>query len=631
MPLINSRIIDSFGTNIIYTYIKYSLILFIVKCLVDFFTSVLKKRNQVNTNAKLKVMILTNWACLRDSHRMSVESGKIINLIENDCDIVANIATNSLSDMISIIVNLILSIIIVSRIHYLFLPIILFFSVVEIMQIQKKIYKWQASYESQHTESVADINSWVLGMHDRYEYLCVFKLKDWAINNILGKIYKNYKIRTKQNTLSALSGRISYLPKWLCESVIYIIGGWLVINGDITLGLLFASHSYASRFLDAFRDASEFIKNTFINMNAYERVSSFLDYNLIAKKLGIVQPVGTIKTNNELVVKNVDFQYSTSKKIFENLNFTLPLKGIVLLQGDNGSGKSTLIKLIMGLEIPSKGDILVNNINTKDFTFEFIHRNFSCAFQEGVLFNDTLYNNISAFNPVQEETIKGLVRKIFPDYDRDFNDLINAFGDGVSGGQAKRILLSRALYKKANILILDEVDTGIDSSGYSNMISILKSMSKNCLVLIVSHQKSDVQDIFWDYKLHINNNTVNLIDTKEEYISLLTRTSHLLKRNGKTQTVEFTTRGISMLPLINPGDIVGIEIGDIELEVGDIVLFRIMKTIFLHRIIMINRESFICKGDNNCFTESIDREDIIGKVLYIKKTNPNHPFGPPEN
>jgi len=281
---------------------------------------------------------------------MSVESGKIINLIENDCDIVANIATNSLSDMISIIVNLILSIIIVSRIHYLFLPIILFFSVVEIMQIQKKIYKWQASYESQHTESVADINSWVLGMHDRYEYLCVFKLKDWAINNILGKIYKNYKIRTKQNTLSALSGRISYLPKWLCESVIYIIGGWLVINGDITLGLLFASHSYASRFLDAFRDASEFIKNTFINMNAYERVSSFLDYNLIAKKLGIVQPVGTIKTNNELVVKNVDFQYSTSKKIFENLNFTLPLKGIVLLQGDNGSGKSTLIKLIMGLE-----------------------------------------------------------------------------------------------------------------------------------------------------------------------------------------------------------------------------------------------------------------------------------------
>ncbi len=156
MPLINSRIIDSFGTNIIYTYIKYSLILFIVKCLVDFFTSVLKKRNQVNTNAKLKVMILTNWACLRDSHRMSVESGKIINLIENDCDIVANIATNSLSDMISIIVNLILSIIIVSRIHYLFLPIILFFSVVEIMQIQKKIYKLQASYEYQHTESVAD-------------------------------------------------------------------------------------------------------------------------------------------------------------------------------------------------------------------------------------------------------------------------------------------------------------------------------------------------------------------------------------------------------------------------------------------------------------------------------------------
>ena len=80
-----------------------------------------------------------------------------------------------------------------------------------------------------------------------------------------------------------------------------------------------------------------------------------------------------------------------------------------------GVGKSTLIKLIMGLEIPSKGDIFVNNINTKDFTFEFIHRNFSCAFQEGGAFYDTLYN-ISAFNRSGGNN-QGLGKKIFPDYD----------------------------------------------------------------------------------------------------------------------------------------------------------------------------------------------------------------------
>jgi ABC-type bacteriocin/lantibiotic exporter with double-glycine peptidase domain len=474
LPLINSRIIDSFGASAIYTYIKYSLILFILKCLVDFFASVLRKRNLVNTNAKLKDMILTNWACLRDSHRSSVESGKIISLVENDCGIIADLAANSLPDMISIIAVLILSIFLAGRIHYLFLPVILFFSVLEIMQIQKKIYKRQTGYESQHAKSLADIDSWVLGMHDRYEYLCVFRLKDWAVKNILRRIAKNYEIRTKQNTLAALSSRISYLPKWLCESVIYLIGGWLVINGDITLGLLFASHSYASRFLDAFKDASGFIKNTLINMNAYERVSSFVDYDLMKKKLGVAQPVGAIETNDGLVAKNVDFQYDTSKKIFENLNFALPLKGIVLLQGDNGSGKSTLLKLIMGLEIPSKGDIFVNNINTKDFTFEFIHRNFSCAFQEGVLFDE-----------------------------------------GVSGGEAKRTLFSRALSKEANILILDEVDTGVDASGYSNMINILKSKAKNCLIIMVSHRNNDSQDIFWDYKLHVNNNTVNFLETKE--------------------------------------------------------------------------------------------------------------------
>ena len=166
--------LNCFGTSAIYTYIKYSLILFIVKSLVDFFASVLKKRNLVNTNAKLKNMILTNWACLRDSHRSSVESGKIISLVENDCGIVANLATNSLPDMISIIAVLILSIFIAGRIHYLFLSVILFFSVLEIMQIQKKIYKRQTSYESQHAKSLADIDSWVLGMHDRYEYLCVW-------------------------------------------------------------------------------------------------------------------------------------------------------------------------------------------------------------------------------------------------------------------------------------------------------------------------------------------------------------------------------------------------------------------------------------------------------------------------
>lgn len=62
---------------------------------------------------------------------------------------------------------------------------------------------------------------------------------------------------------------------------------------------------------------------------------------------------------------------------------------------------------------------------------------------------------------------------------------------------------------------MDEVDTGVDTSGYSNMIDILKSKAKNCLIIMVSHRNNDAQDIFWDYKLHVNNNTVNFLETKE--------------------------------------------------------------------------------------------------------------------
>lgn len=181
----------------------------------------------------------------------------------------------------------------------------------------------------------------------------------------------------------------------------------------------------------------------------------------------------------------------------EGINMTFKCGEMTVVSGESGTGKTTLIKLICGLAERTKGDIFINGSKI-DTPYKLVHK-MSVSMQDAYIFNRNARENI--FYPTGEETenagelinllsMKSLVRRKYDD-----NSEQN-FENKLSGGEKKRIGISRAMLKPADVYIFDEPTNDLDNKNAGNVIKNIKSLAENAIVIVVSHddrlkQKAD--------------------------------------------------------------------------------------------------------------------------------------------
>ena len=202
------------------------------------------------------------------------------------------------------------------------------------------------------------------------------------------------------------------------------------------------------------------------------------------------------KFNEKISFKNVFFRYPDKhENVLENLNFEIKKGNKIHLIGKTGSGKSTLIDLLLGLQISSSGKIFIDKIDIKDFKNQWLNH-VSYVPQSIYLFDDTIENNITLgkneneidrehfLNCIKNAELGEFINKL-PDKE---NTIIGEIGSKISGGQKQRIGLARALYKKSDIIILDEATNALDDRTekkiYENLIQL-----KNKTILIINHKE----------------------------------------------------------------------------------------------------------------------------------------------
>lgn len=216
-----------------------------------------------------------------------------------------------------------------------------------------------------------------------------------------------------------------------------------------------------------------------------------------------------IKFRNQIILKNISFDYKTKIKLINNLNFKIQIGTINGLFGDSGSGKSTVLKLIMGFLNPNNGQILIDktnldNINKKSYydLFGYVEQNvriFNSSLIENITFKKTLSNNEKLFfkKVINICQLNSLIEK---------NENLKLIEDGMnlSGGQIQRIGLARALFKKPKILVLDEFTSSLDIKNRNKITEIIKKINfeENLTVIIVSHDS--YFESICDEKLFLN-------------------------------------------------------------------------------------------------------------------------------
>jgi ABC-type multidrug transport system fused ATPase/permease subunit len=199
--------------------------------------------------------------------------------------------------------------------------------------------------------------------------------------------------------------------------------------------------------------------------------------------------------DGSIIINNLNFGYTDDKLLFKNFYLTIKNNESVAIIGPSGNGKSSLIKLIMGYFKVADNTVFIDNIDINKFKLNDLRKQISYVNQNSKLFNMTIMENIQYGNNMTEDEIinkcKNLnVDNIFKNLPNGYNTNVGVDGNNLSGGQRQLIHILRTIFKNNKIIILDEPTSAIDKDNTENIVNIIKEISKNSTLILITHDES---------------------------------------------------------------------------------------------------------------------------------------------
>jgi glucan exporter ATP-binding protein len=280
---------------------------------------------------------------------------------------------------------------------------------------------------------------------------------------------------------------------------IVLIGTWLHINGLASVGEIVSFMGFAMLLIGRLETAASFIASLFFKLPVLEDFFRILDArsNVPEKEdaRSLWAPRGEVK------FEEVSFAYpNTDTPVLSNLNFAAKPGTSVALVGHTGAGKSTAMSLLQRMWDPTEGRITIDGQDLRDVTLDSLRGHIGVVFQESLLFNRTIRDNLLVGRPdASDEDIEQACRmadahEFIIRQQHGYDTMIGERGTTLSGGQRQRLAIARALLKNPPILILDEATSALDAATEARVSKALKTLMAGRTTFIIAHRLSTVKD-----------------------------------------------------------------------------------------------------------------------------------------
>jgi len=307
---------------------------------------------------------------------------------------------------------------------------------------------------------------------------------------------------------------IAFKDFFITRMNLYFIGGLLIINGHLDVGLLLAFMNYYGQFfgnISTITDSMLGLRNDIPNIN---RVLEIINTEIIDRP--------QIKVlNDSICINDLDFHYYDEQPlVLDNINLSMIPKEHIAIVGRSGCGKTTLAKLIMGLYEPLAGKVCFGDIDINKIAFESIGRKIGIVLQDPPLFNLTIRENLQfAKKSITDEELISVCNKAniydfissLPD---GFNTVIGERGVKLSGGQKQRLSIARTFLQNPDIIIFDEATSSLDSENEKKIVGAINELSKGKTIITIAHRLSTV--LGCDRVVVMDNGKIIAIDTHEK-------------------------------------------------------------------------------------------------------------------
>ena len=316
-------------------------------------------------------------------------------------------------------------------------------------------------------------------------------LRFMKLNNLL------FRTRNRIAARRELASPLSETMGIIVVSIILWIGGKMVFAGNGFDGASFIMYiGLFSQIITPFKNLSSAFYHVQKGTSALERIEHLLGAENAIQEIPEAKPLPSF--SDSLVFRNVNFAYG-DKQILNNVNLEIKKGKTVALVGASGAGKSTLVDLVPRFHDVTGGEILVDGINIKECRIADLRRLIGVVSQDPILFNDTIYNNITlgtggaSQERVEEAAAIANADKFIKQKPEGYQTVAGDRGVRLSGGERQRVTIARAVLKNPPILILDEATSSLDTESERIVQDAINNLMKNRTCIVIAHRLSTVQ------------------------------------------------------------------------------------------------------------------------------------------
>ncbi|WP_338556386.1 ABC transporter ATP-binding protein [Paenibacillus sp. KS-LC4] len=301
---------------------------------------------------------------------------------------------------------------------------------------------------------------------------------------------------------SAYLTSTNYFLLWINNGGAFIIGAFMLINGQLTIGSLLGVILLLENVTNLFRNLGVFWSNLQSSLAGADRVFELLDVAEEPERYAAVSKEAEVACSNENIMldfKNVSFAYHKDENVLNRLNLQVDKGQHVALVGPSGGGKSTIMKLLLGFYPFSDGDIRIEGKSFGEYSLEELRDRMAYVSQDPYLFEGTIEQNIryGKLDATTAEVVEAARAAFAHDFISEQTDgyktAVGERGVRLSGGQKQRIAIARAILKNAPILLLDEATSALDSDSELAVQQGIERLMEGKTTIAIAHRLSTIE------------------------------------------------------------------------------------------------------------------------------------------
>lgn len=462
----------------------------------------LKLRTQLNS--KISVMKYSYF----DKHNLSEvlsKYNKEVDTVKENC---GYMLVKTLSNVVTFILASVMIIILDWRIMVVSMAL-LFLYILNNRYWGKKVKALAEKSMECNEEAIGSLT-------ENYRNVLITKLYS-AYEYVNEKFHANYtkQYNTQMNLEVVYSVNINSggLLIYLLADLIWLIGGFGIINGVLTIGTVTALINYQGMLISPMAFFSEFNNSYQGTVIALKRLYSVLCFEEENNE-GTV-----IRSNNieKVDFHDVSFRYRKDVPVLDNVNIQLRKGTIVGFIGGSGCGKSSLVKMLLRLYAPYKGTISIDGEKIQDISINSLRNRIAFVAQDSLFFRGSILENLKMGNVVDNTKLIEY-SKLLDLYDeivclpKKWDTELNAGTSNLSGGQKKRLDVLRALMKESDIIIFDESTASIDIERRKRLFEILDKIKQEKIIIFITHNIEEC--VYCDQIYAVKNRSVQQISYK---------------------------------------------------------------------------------------------------------------------